>query len=65
MHRPGLMSAWARGVLLLFICPLDGSLGIEVMSQVKGSVHPSGSSFSPGGNVGWRKPLAGVRIFSP
>lgn len=26
-----------QGVLLLFIRPLDGSLGIEVMSQVKGS----------------------------
>lgn len=42
MHTPDLMSAWVRAVLL-FTCPLDGSLGIEV----KGSVHPSGSSFSP------------------
>lgn len=44
LHKPGLTSARGRGILLL--------CGVGVMPQVKGSVHPPGSSLFPGGTVG-------------
>ena len=71
LHKPGLMSARARGVLLLFVCTLAGPLRIGVMPQVKGSVRPPGSGVSPGGMVGVKATAEEAinrhkeRIFSP
>jgi len=52
LHRPGLTSAQARGILLLLTCTLPGPLGTGVMPQVKGSLCVPGSGLSPGGMMG-------------
>lgn len=71
LHKPGLTSAGARGVLLLFTCTLAGPLGIGLMPQVKGSLRTPGSGLSPGRMVGVKATVEEAidscreRVFSP